>query len=337
MSEFHVVVFEVGKVGKHPNADSLEISQVMDAYPVIFRTGQFKQGDKAVFVPVDALVPLDDPRWEFLKTDDAKTHTRIKAKKLRGIFSMGVLTEADPSWEIGQNVQEQLRIEKWEPYVAANTGGENERDPGLPVYTDLEGLRKYKKYLVEGEDVILQEKVHGANFRAVHMIGKGLSEGDDRLFVGSHNGVKRENSSNIFWKAALQYNLATKLAAHPNKVFYGEVYGQVQKGFDYGVKPGEIAICFFDIFDPTIGRYVDFEDMEKILAELDLPLAPILYKGPWNENLMETLSNGKTSYPANHTREGFVVRPAKERWGHVGRIIFKMPGSDYLLTRAKQK
>ena len=56
MSEFHVQVVQVGPVTKHPNADSLSCSEV-DGYPVIFRTGDYVEGDRAVYVPVDAIVP----------------------------------------------------------------------------------------------------------------------------------------------------------------------------------------------------------------------------------------------------------------------------------------
>lgn len=40
MSEFCVTVVEIGKVGRHPNADTLSITQVLGSYPCIFRTGQ---------------------------------------------------------------------------------------------------------------------------------------------------------------------------------------------------------------------------------------------------------------------------------------------------------
>src|SRR5574343_587969 len=103
MSEFHVVVVEIGKVGKHPNADTLSITSVLGGYPVIFRTGQFNQGDKAVYVPVDAICPASDPRFAFLGENN-----RIKAKRLRGIFSMGLLVEANSEWTVGQNVQNEL-------------------------------------------------------------------------------------------------------------------------------------------------------------------------------------------------------------------------------------
>ena len=37
MSDWFVPVVEVGRVGKLPNSDNLEMTQVMDGYPVISR------------------------------------------------------------------------------------------------------------------------------------------------------------------------------------------------------------------------------------------------------------------------------------------------------------
>ncbi len=41
MSEFYVRVFRIGKVGKHPRADTLSITQGPGGYPVCFKTGEF--------------------------------------------------------------------------------------------------------------------------------------------------------------------------------------------------------------------------------------------------------------------------------------------------------
>jgi hypothetical protein len=50
MSEWIVRVVEIGEVVKHPNADSLSITEV-EGYPCIIRTGDFQTGDKAVYIP----------------------------------------------------------------------------------------------------------------------------------------------------------------------------------------------------------------------------------------------------------------------------------------------
>lgn len=98
MSEFHVEVVRIDKIGKHPNADALEITHVRGQYPVIVKLGQFREGDLAVHVPVDAIMSPDDSQWDFLDG-----HYHIKAKKIRGILSLGMLVPANPAWVEGED------------------------------------------------------------------------------------------------------------------------------------------------------------------------------------------------------------------------------------------
>lgn len=330
MSEFHVVVTEIGKFAKHPNADTLSITQIHGGYPCIFRTGEFQQGEKVVYCPVDSLVPLSAERWAFLRDEkkpDAE-FARIKAKKLRGIFSMGILTKAEPEWQLGQNVQRELGIQKYEAPVAPNQmmNTESEADPGfLPGYTDIEGLRKFPDVLQPGEEVVILEKIHGANGRWLYK--------DGRLWVGSHHQIKKEDKNNLWWKAAYEFGLVEKLAKYSDIAFYGEVFGAVQD-LRYGTKPGEIRIAVFDAMDVNLREYVEFDRFVEMANDLQLYVPPILFRGPWSEDL-RALSEGTTTIGgANHIREGFVVKPVKSRWDYtIGRVILKLVGEGYLLRK----
>jgi RNA ligase (TIGR02306 family) len=334
MSEFHVVVTEITKVEKHPNADNLSISNVLGAYPVIFKTGDFLPGDKAVYIPVDAMVPTDNPVFGYVKNTWINNHPgqpvperiRVRAKKLRGIFSLGFLIPCDPGMELGQNVQDLLNITKYEE-IDFVLQGDNEKDPGrLPKYTDIEGLRKYMNFLEIGTEVVLTEKLHGTNFRATYH--------NDRLWVGSHHCIKKEMESSLYWKAAHKYNLSEKLKLYPNLVIYGEVFGQVQD-LKYGVSTYDLR--GFDIYDHSLGRYLDYDAKVDIFSELGIDIVPTLYRGPWIPDICLPLAEGKTTINnANHVREGFVVTPVKESWDPlVGRVIFKYIGEGYYLRKQK--
>ncbi len=323
MSEFHVEIVKIGKIGKHPNADTLSITNIHGGYPVIFRTDQFKEGDLAVYIPVDAMVPLKRPEFQFLqRPNNTKEWERIKAKKLRGIFSMGLLIPCPQDLVSGTNVQLAYGIEKWEPIIETSTSGDQEKDPGfIPIYTDIEGLRKYKHLLEEGEYVVLTEKIHGANARFLWK--------DDRLWVGSHRQIKADSPKSMWWRAARENNLAEKLAKFPDHVFYGEVYGQVQDLL-YGAKPGQLFLRFFDIYSIKKGKYLDWDDFLLALADTDLEPAPTLYYGPWKEELCKEAEGESTL--ATNVREGFVVKPVRERWDQkVGRVIFKYIGEGFHL------
>lgn len=336
MSEFHVEVAKVQNVQKHPNADTLSVATI-NGYPVIFRTGDYEEGQLAVHVPVDSIVP-NTPEWGFLGENK-----RIKAKKLRGIFSMGLLTKADPNWLEGENVQEKLGITKYEPPVSFLMNTENESDPGfIPIYTDIEGLRRWPNVLKEGEEVVLSEKLHGSNVRYLYQ--------DGRLWVGSHTQIKKYNPDNLWWKAAIEHNLEEKLSKYPGIVFYGEVYGPVQD-LKYGIKTG-VGLAFFDALDTKTNKYLDFDEFVSICTDANLNVVPFLYRGPWKEDL-KALSEGKSTL-ADHVREGFVVKPVKERQEltyHavtrrnektkelteraevLGRVILKYVGEGYLLRK----
>ncbi len=345
MSEFHIQVVKLGKIEKHPNADTLSTSLIHGGYPVIMQTGLHKEGDLVVYVPEGALVPGDDPRWAWLDG-----HNRIKAKRLRGVFSLGVLTPAEEGWVEGQDVQELLGITKYEPPESPafqGGGGEEEADPGfLPVYTDIEGLRRWPDVLQEGEEVVLTEKIHGENARFLHR--------DGRLWVGSHHKIKRDPATTAaaaqarelgleeqlaarlasqWWKAAEKYELARRLAeVCPSVAIYGEVHGYTG-GYPYGVKKGEMELRLFDAQDTTTRRYLDYDAFLALAETLRIPVAPPLYRGPWKEEL-RALAEGKSTIDGSHIREGFVVRPVVERFHPLmRRVVAKMIGEGYLLKK----
>lgn len=190
-TEHDVKVVQLGKIGKHPNADTLSITDV-EGRPVILRTGEFNPGDLAVYLPVDTMVPLDDPRFTFLKDRNftADNYSRIKAVRLRGIFSMGLLVKPNPdaNWIPGQRVETELRTRVWEPAADLTTSGDNETDPGyMPVYTDIESLRKWRHVFSPDEEVILTEKVHGClRFSTRITMADGSKKSIANVQVGDH-------------------------------------------------------------------------------------------------------------------------------------------------------
>lgn len=329
MTEFNVEVVKLESSERHPNADLLSIAHIFGGYPVVYKTESFKVGDKLVYIPIDSLVPLDDPRFSFLSENADKKTQRIKAKKLRGVFSMGMLVPADPEWKVGENVQEKLRIQKWEPpppkNCHINAYSEQAKDPGIiPIYTDLDSLRKYKNVLLEDEEVVITEKLHGANARYVY--------GNDEMWCGSHRTFKKRDERNMWWQVAIKYDLEKILSENPDTALYGEVYGQVQD-LRYETQQGELRFAAFDLYDAKAGKYFDYDEFAAFCARYSIPCVPVLYRGPWKKELWE-LAEGQSSIAPSHCREGIVVRPAKERWNdRMGRVILKLVGQSYLLRK----
>jgi RNA ligase (TIGR02306 family) len=323
MSTFKVEVVPIKKIGKHPNADRLFITTIFH-YPVIFNADNgYKPGDLVAYIPVEAVVPMT-PEWAWL--GDKPKHHRIKARKIRGIFSMGLLVPAPEGSKPGDDVTEQLGIVKYMPPEPIQANSEDEKDPGfIPCYTDIENYRRYNKILADGEDVVIMEKIHGCNGRAV------FHSETNRLWVGSRTRIKKEDSKNLWWKAAYKHNLPEKLAKFPDLIFYFEVYGQVQD-LKYGAGKGELFLRCFDVFDLNRRIYLGFEEAQEFIKNAGLESAPTLYEGPWKSELLE-LADGK-SILADNIREGFVVRPREERWSdEIGRVILKVIGQAYLLRK----
>lgn len=331
MSEFQVRVVQLGEIRKHPGADNLSITEIGGAggYPVILRTGEFQPGDKAVYIPVGALLPADDSRWDFLRKPGDQAPVEIVAKRLRGIFSMGLLTPADPSWQVGQDVAAELRIVRAEP-PEPNAG--NERDPGLlPTYTDLPALRAHPDLLAPGEEVVITEKIHGENARYVY--------GNGRLYCGSRTGWKDPASTvphaQHWWEVGRRLGLEEKLARTPDVGIFGEVYGDI-RGFSYGATSKQRGFRMFDAMDIRRRAYLGWDDVVKTAASLELELVPVLFRGPWSPDLRK-LSEGRSTL-AEHVREGMVVRPVVERFDErIGRVILKLHGEDFLLRGKKGK
>ena len=343
MSEWRVEVVRVNELEKHPNADTLSITYVFgkEGYPCIVKNGDFEVGDRAIYIPVDSVVP-DTAQFAFLGS-----HRRIRAKKLRGVFSMGLLVKCPDSahWHVGAEVAEVMGITKYEPPMekyGKHGGGvthqsEWEKSPpaAMVKYTDIEALRRNPGVLVEGEEVVIVEKVHGCNARYAFI--------DGRLWVGSHNRIPRRPEaytpplvtrlwskvvwgaakaanlfhvhsldekagrwkeratskparSNTWWSMADYYGLEELLRDYEDLIVFGEIYGAVQD-LNYGVPKGENRFCVFDMFDIQQSRYLDYDEMVDQARDFGLPTAPMLYRGPWKTSLRD-LAEGKTTIKA---------------------------------------
>lgn len=165
MSTHKVEVVRVGPVEKHPNADKLGLFQVWGYTCVTALDGGHKEGDLVAFIEPDYVVPLDRPEFSFL------TDSRIRARRLRGIWSQGLCVPAPEGAAEGDDVMAQLGIIRYEPKVRYTRYGgikgesldaekAHESLRWLPKY-DLENLRKFHYVFEPGELVYASEKIHG--------------------------------------------------------------------------------------------------------------------------------------------------------------------------------
>ena len=318
MSEFKVEVVPV-MLEKHPNADSLSIAKVW-GYSCIVKTEQFQHLKSAAYCPVDTVVS-DQPEFEFLKGKK-----RIRAMRLRGIYSEGLLIPARPHWQIGNDVTAELGCAKYEEPEEIMTQTENESWPGwMPKYTDIENYKRHSWSIKDKEQVIITCKIHGCcSSYAYHA---------DRFWVCSHRCAKKYDERNMWWKVAEKYDLQNKLKQIPGFILYGEVYGQVQD-LKYGAKPGELFFNAFDLYDINKHCYLEHDDFVSRLQSLDIPRVPLLYNGPFFVDLLNLAEGQETAFPdSGHVREGIVIKPIQERREHHGRVIYKFISEGYRLRK----
>lgn len=367
MPQFTVPVVRIEKIEKHPNADSLSITEV-EGCPVIFKTGDFKEGDLAIYLPIESMIP-ENKYWvkEFcshLKFKSTGYH-RLKAIRLRGIFSMGMLVPmaatAPVIPDIGRDVSELLGVTKWEEPDDQNF--EQTATPRKPVgfwdhvkyafyklfriknrkrkitrpmpVFDLENYRKNKNVLEPGEEVVCTEKIHGCN-GAVGFHKK-------RFWVSSHRVLRPSEDNSFWWRAVRKYDLKNKLKEYTDYIFYCEIFGEEIQDMHYGVQTGHVNLVFFDIYDVKTGRYKDYNEFRTICVNGRLPIAPVLYEGPYDPAIVDLLKDGPSvlgtalGLAENHHlnfREGVVVKPAKERLDRrCGRVALKLVGEKYLLRK----
>jgi RNA ligase (TIGR02306 family) len=316
-STHRVEVIRIGEIEKHPNADSLGIVRIY-GYTCCVRLGDFQPGDLAAYIVPDSVVP-DTPAFAFLQG-----HRRIKVRRLRGMYSQGLLVKAPEGACEGDDVAEVLGVTRYEPPCAVRTGGSAEPGPGFfcPKY-DVESWHRYKALLVEGEEIAVTEKIHGASAR--------FTWANERLYCGSRSEWLREASEVLWWVAAAASPWIEEFArAHAGWVLYGEVFGRVQD-LRYGVQPGgKPRFLAFDIFDAAAGVWVPWTTLAQTLPPEHR--APVLHVGPYAEARAVELSRGKSLVPgADHIREGVVLQPLRERIdGEIGRVKLKVVSDEYL-------
>lgn len=364
MGDWQPQIVKIESVKHHPDADALDIATVLGDYPVIVKRDEYKVGDIACYLPIDSIVPDTEQffflcpvnREQYEEDGEVKSrilgpkylvgsvpekYRRLKAKKIRGVYSQGMLAPLPErtAYLLGASVVELMGLKKWEEEEEDNIpnakkGGANmaapPKDFKIPYY-DVEGLRKYISCLQESEEIVLTEKVHGSN--------SGFCHDGEKLHVKSRNYYKKMDEDDPWWDIALRYKLEDKLSKYPFHVFFGELYGQVKNfRYDCEIVNGkmESKIRFFDIWDVKKMRYLDYDPFVAMVKEAGLDLMPELYRGVWkSKEEMYQYAEGLTLLGGKNVREGFVLRTINERYEPRldSRMQVKLVGEGYNLKK----
>ena len=351
MATFEAKIHRI-RVEPHPNADRLELAAI-GGYRCIVAKGQYQSGDLAAYIPEGAVCP----DWLIAELGlegrlaGAKKN-RVKAIKLRGILSQGLVYPVDgerlrvtPSGlQEGHDVTDLLELTKYEPPIPTHMQGEVANAFGYTLRYDIEDVKKWPDVLKEGERVHITEKIHGTwcclgihPDRGPIITSKGLSA------KGLVFKLNEANENNLYvraWEAYRdKFDLLRTYLAEGNSPIYvlGEIHGRGVQDLHYGEPKPVFRVFDMYVGHPGEGRYLSPNDTQVVACRL-LPCVPHLYEGPFSTEIMEKLTSGPTVLGRHNIREGVVIRPFQERRHlELGRVILKSVSEAYLTRKPRKE
>ncbi len=201
-STSEVLAFRFPKPEKLENADLLGFVKIPDSDYVCvvnLKDWENKVGSMVAWIPPENTVNTMLPQFQFLskeaKYDENScspgTYARIKAKKIRGQISYGLITDAPANCIEGEDVAEKLSIKHYQPENRQDKkdmfpAGDIAAAPEITVpYYDVDSFLKYgKRVFIDGEPVVVLEKCEGENSCFVYHNGE--------FHCKSRNNWKRE-------------------------------------------------------------------------------------------------------------------------------------------------
>ncbi len=337
MSTLKVEVVPI-KLEKHPNADVLSLVYIK-GWQVAVRTDEFKDAKLGAYLPVDSVVPQTD-EWESLR----QHKYRVRTIRLRKLISQGMLIPAREGWVEGQDVTEELKIQKYEPPEPVFLSGDTAKDiSDFPTYTNIERWKNYPDVFRPGDPVHITEKIHGTNFRC------GII--NDEFCVGSHERCRKPGGENIYSSIAREFKLEEKLRESQkilgceDIVYFGEIFGKSIQDLRYDLQKPSVR-CFDIWISRLIDRhkidvfsagYLDPKSAFELCSKLGVEFVPTLFIGDFKPELLE-LAEGQSAI-AEHIKEGIVIKSLKPNDFHpeIGRKVLKRLSEAYELRKGERK
>ena len=340
-----VTVRTVDEVFPIEGADQIEGIRLGGWKLVTQKSNNFAVGTPVVYFEIDSLLPLNDPRFEFLANKGVRKNAagidchRLKTIKLRGCVSQGLALPMSEFPEIAQDVlatfekedaiailqdmsfDEILGVTKYEPEIPAQLSGQIKGNfPSFGRKTDQERWQNISQKdwdLVKDDQFEITEKLDGSSM-TVYL--------NDGVFgVCSRNLDLKETEGNSFWQIARKYDLERKMRElGMNILIQGELVGPgVQKNPN---KLTELDFFVFDIFNVDAQDYFGPPDRLSVTSQLGLNHVPILSVATTLPDFQQfaTIADGAGVLGAK-AREGLVYK------SHVRDFSFKIISNTYLL------
>jgi RNA ligase (TIGR02306 family) len=316
-------------------ADAIEKATVL-GWQLVVKKGEFQVGDLAIYCEIDSLMP-DRPEFEFLKARG----NRIKTIRLRGQISQGICFPIDyfeetTDFKEGEDVTDLLGITKYEPAIpACLMGVAKGKFPSFIPKTDETRVQVLQHVLDKyaGELCSVTEKLDGSS--ATYYVKDG------EFGACSRSLDLIEDEENSFWKVARQLDIEAKMRSiGKNIALQGELLGEGIQGNKLKLR-GQ-TVKFFNAFDIDNYCFLGFDEFEKLLKDLDLPIVPILERDYHLETDIKAIvqkANIKSNLCPGVWAEGIVIRPYIQKRDAIftnegfvnGRVSLKSINPEFLL------
>jgi RNA ligase (TIGR02306 family) len=341
-STYKVPLTTIVRIEPHPNADRLELAYVYN-FQVIIQKGKYQVGSKIIYIPVDSLIPkyLEDilfPEGSKIKL----YHSRVKQIKIRQAYSQGmivdpsdIVSKVNPEYlDLEQDLSTLLEIVKYEPPAPkyqSSMGGSRLRDkplenPYFRKFNGISNIRWFPNAFEKGEEVVMQCKLHGSHIRfgKAPFVANTLWKKIKKLFglapkfesVYGSNNVELTNRNNykgfygedVYGKCLSKFHAFDKIK--DGEFVHAELIGPgVQRGYDYGHTEHHMVIFDVRVMQPDgTQKWLNPEEAEAFANERGFDFVPVLYRGPFSEEMLEKCTRGKSAYCPKEIKEGCVVK-----------------------------
>lgn len=320
--------------------DRIELA-IIDGWSVIIKKGEFKIGDKCIYVEIDSVMP-DRPEFDFLRGKNF----RIKTMKMAGVISQGICfptTLLKKDYPIGADVTEELGIVQYEVTRDVERQSNGGKRPPIKQYPkwlmkfewfrqyiykkDHRGAKRFPDFISKSDEVrvqniphilqnkdpwIVSEKVDGqSNSFVLVKRKKWYGKKYFEYIVCSRNLRLWDKDNSNYWKISDKYNIRKILEEliEDNEwiAIQGEGIAPNIQGNKY--KVSEVDFYAFNLIYPS-GR-VSSSVANAILSNKGIKFVPILDTNYFLPNSIPEIlqyAHGQSALNKNTLREGVVIR-----------------------------
>lgn len=345
MSEFKVPYTTILDIKPHNNAERLEVATIY-GFQVIVGKGRYKIGDNVVYIPVDSILPQELEAKLFPEGSKIQLHNhRVRQIRIRGLASQGMTV--DPSFLtykfhhgldeslLEVDLAEDLGITKYEPpqpgFAQTLGSGKNRNKksdhPMFHKYNGLNNIKWFPDLFKEGEEVVIQEKLHGTNARAsllpfiANTFWKKVKAflklapqyekcyGSNNVEISAKTSYKGFYGQDIYGTTFQKLQVFSKLA--PGETVFGEIIGpSIQKNYTYGLEEPQFVLFDVKILNEDgTQTWLTPQKVEEYASVRGFKYVPVLFKGHFQKEQAYALTKGNSEFCTNQkVREGIVIK-----------------------------